>query len=168
MIEALQLAKYEARNSEEKENKKGWIDYGHDNLFPQYLISLYNSSAVHGALVSSIANMIFGEGIEAEGEAQLKIEKLGLNDTMRNACADLKLQGGFYLEITWSLDRTKIDKVEHIPFDRIRSGHMDEEGYVDTFYHCLDWENNQRVGVQEIPAFNPKRKKRPTDSTYLR
>ena len=101
MIEALQLAKYESRNSEEKINNKGWIDYGHDNLFPQYLIGLYNSSAVHGALVTSIANMIYGEGIKAEGAAQLEIEKLGLNKTMRNACLDLKLQGGFYVEITW-------------------------------------------------------------------
>jgi hypothetical protein len=155
MIEALQLGKYEARNSEEKVNRKGWIDYGDDNLFPQYLIGLYNSSAVHGALVTSIANMIFGDGVKAEGEAQLEVEKLGLNKTMRNACLDLKLQGGFYLEITWSLDRTKIKKVEHIPFERIRSGHMDEEGYVDTYYHCLNWEDS-RANKQEIPAFNPK------------
>lgn len=158
MIEAIQLSKYEQRNSEEKVNRSGWVDYGEDNLFPQYLISLYNSSAVHGALVSSIANMIFGEGIKAEGEAQLKIEKLNLNDTMRNACGDLKLQGGFYLEITWSLDRTEIKKVEHIPFERIRSGEMDEEGFVDAFYHCLDWEKAKKDEIQEIPAFNPKLK----------
>jgi len=158
MIEALQLAKYESRNSEEKINNKGWIDYGHDNLFPQYLIGLYNSSAVHGALVTSIANMIYGEGIKAEGAAQLEIEKLGLNKTMRNACLDLKLQGGFYLEITWSLDRSKIKKVEHIPFERIRSGHMDEEGYVSTYYHCLNWEDT-RSAKQVIPNFDPSLKK---------
>lgn len=158
MIEAIQLSKYEQRNSEEKVNRSGWVDYGEDNLFPQYLISLYNSSAVHGALVSSIANMIFGEGIKAEGEAQLKIEKLNLNDTMRNACGDLKLQGGFYLEITWGLDRTEIKKVEHIPFERIRSGEMDEEGFVHELYHCLDWEKAKKDEIQEIPAFNPKLK----------
>jgi hypothetical protein len=35
---------------------------------------------------------------------------------------------------------------------------MDEEGYVAKYFHCLDWENSQRVGVQEIPVFNPKLK----------
>ncbi len=158
MIEAINLSKYEERNSKETDSKKGWVNYGEDNLYPDYLISLYNSSAVHGALVNSIAHMIFGEGINAEGNAQLLIEKLSLNKEMRKACLDLKLQGGYYLEVHWNIDRTGFNKIEHIPFERIRSGVMNEQGEVNTFFHCLDWENYQRVGVQEVPRFSPSRK----------
>ena len=55
MIESIELAKYVERNYEEKVVPQGWVEYGDDNLFPQYLIDLYNSSAVHHALVESIA-----------------------------------------------------------------------------------------------------------------
>lgn len=158
MIESIELAKYVERNYEEKPSRSGWIDYGDDNLFPQYLIDLYNSSSVHHALVESIAYMIFGEGIQAEGEAQLTIEKWGLNDEMRKACLDLKLQGGYALEIKWSLDRTYIKEVCHVPFEQIRAGAMKVDGSVPYYYHCLDWENHRNVGVTPICSFSPDHK----------
>ena len=158
MIENINLAKYTERNYEVTDSRSGWMDYGDDNLFPQYLIGLYNGSAVHSALVSSIAYMIFGNGIELEGEAQLQIEKWGLNDEIRKACVDLKLQGGFYLEVAWSLDRSYIKSVRHIPFEEVRSGYMDVNGDVQTYYHCLDWEKYRSVGTNEIQAWSPEKK----------
>ena len=78
-MKAIKLAKYVERSYEEKPDRKGWVKYGDDNLFPQYLIDLANSSAVHGALVNSIALMIYGDGIELQGADQLYIQKIGLN-----------------------------------------------------------------------------------------
>jgi hypothetical protein len=158
-ITGLNLAKYVERDYEETDSKKGWINYGEDNLFPQYLIDLYNSSAVHNALVNSIAYMIFGEGVKLDGEAQLTIEQWGLNDELLKASVDLKLQGGFYLEVSWSLDRSRIKSVRHIPFEEFRAGHMEVDGRVPWYYHCLDWEEVQKIGYTEIKSFDPSCKK---------
>jgi hypothetical protein len=158
MIESIQFAKYVEPNYEEKATPQGFVQYGDDNLYPQYLIDLYNSSAVHHALVDSIAYMIFGKGIESEGEAKLQIEKWGLNDEIRKACLDLKLQGGFALEIMWSIDRTKISKVSHVPFEQIRSGVANVDGEVPFYYHCLNWENWRKAGYTEIKSFDPEHK----------
>jgi len=155
MIEHINLSKYQEANHEEKDSRKGWMDYGSDNLFPQYLIGLYNGSAVHNALINSIAYMIYGNGIQLEGEAQLWVEKWGLNDELLKAAVDLKLQGGFYLEISWSLDRSYIKGVRHIPFEEIRAGYMDMNGEIPFYHHCLDWENYSKVGVNEIKAWGP-------------
>ena len=152
MIESLELAKYVERNYEEKLSRDGWVEYGDDNLFPQYLIDLYNSSSVHHALVESIAFMIFGEGINVVGEGQLQIEEWGLQDEIRKACLDLKLQGGYYLQVKWSLDRTYIKEVEHIPFEQIRAGAMQVDGSVPTYYHCLDWENWREGRTSAFPC----------------
>jgi hypothetical protein len=158
MIESIQFAKYVEPNYEEKATTQGFVQYGDDNLYPQYLIDLYNSSAVHHALVDSIAYMIFGKGIDSEGEAKLQVEKWGLNDEIRKACLDLKLQGGFALEIMWSIDRTKIAKVSHIPFEQIRSGVANVDGEVPFYYHCLNWENWRKAGYTEIKSFSPEHK----------
>ena len=39
-MDLLTLSKYQERSFAETPNKKGWIDYGEDNLFPQYLVDL--------------------------------------------------------------------------------------------------------------------------------
>jgi hypothetical protein len=158
MIENINLGKYTEPSYQETLNRSGWVEYGKDNLFPNYLIDLYNSSAVHHALVDSIAYMIYGQGIQLTGEAQLQIEAWGLNEEIRKACLDLKLQGGYYLQVSYSLDRSYIKSVEHIPFEYIRAGAMQENGTVPYYYHCLDWENYRKVGVTPICSFDVKKK----------
>ena len=158
MIENINLAKYVEPSYEETLSRSGWVEYGKDNLFPNYLIDLYNSSAVHHALVESIAYMIYGQGIQLSGEAQLQVEAWGLNEEIRKACLDLKLQGGYYLQVSYSLDRSYIKSVEHIPFEYIRAGAMNEDGSIPYYYHCLNWENWRKVGVTPVCSFDVNKK----------
>ena len=73
-MEILNLSQYEAKSHRESPSRDGYINYGEDNLFPQYLVDLYQSSATHNALCTSIAYMIFGEGLKTEDlDAKLKI-----------------------------------------------------------------------------------------------
>ena len=64
-MDILKLSQYEARNHSETANSKGFVNYGTDNMFPQYLVELYYSSATHNALTTTIGMMIFGEGFDA-------------------------------------------------------------------------------------------------------
>ena len=75
-MELLKLNEYQERSYAERPSARGWVNYGDDNLFPQYLIDLYKSSATHNALCTSIAYMIYGDGVQADTlEARLKIEE---------------------------------------------------------------------------------------------
>ena len=110
-MDIINLAQYEEVAFTEKASGKGWVNYGNDNLYPQYLVDLYKSSATHNALCTSIAYMIFGEGVKSDSiDAKLKIEEWSLDDEIRKACLDLKIQGGFALEVIYSIDRTTINK----------------------------------------------------------
>lgn len=166
-VEAISLAKYVEPSYEETVSKQGWVERGDDNLFPQYLIDLYNSSAVHRGIVDSIAKMTYGAGFKSGIHGQLKIDKLGLGNAYKKAAADLKLQGGFYLQLKMGIGGDGISSVEHVPFEYIRSGVMDEDGNVGTFYHCIDWEDHRRAGVTEIPAFNAESKE-PVQLMYVK
>lgn len=157
---AINLGKYDEPEYEEKYSPaNGCIEYGKDNLFPQYLIGLYNSSAVHSALVNSIGQMVFGGGLTIDNvQGKIMIETLGLNKELRKASIDLKLQGGYYLECKWDIDRTKITSVRHIPFEEIRATQMDKKGEVLFYKHSLDWEDRQAT-VTAIRAWSPNDKK---------
>lgn len=155
-MELLTLSKYQERSFAETPNKRGWIDYGEDNLFPQYLVDLYQTSPTHNALATSIAYMIYGDGPQGQDtESKLKIEELGLDDTLRKACLDLKIQGGFALEVTYSLDRTTVARVNHVPFQNLRAEEVTEAGVVEMFQHSTDWSDLKKNPPERVCAFNP-------------
>ena len=154
-MELLKLKEYQERSYAEKPSNQGFVNYGDDNLFPQYLIDLYKSSATHNALCTSIAYMIFGDGVQADTlEARLKIEEWGLQDEVRKACLDLKIQGGFALEVVYSIDRSTIAKVRHCPFENIRSAEVDENEKVNFFYYSKDWADKS-CEPEVVRAFDP-------------
>ncbi len=156
-MELLKLQEYQERSYAEMPSNEGYVAYGDDNLFPQYLIDLYKSSATHNALCTSIAYMIFGDGVQADTlEARLKIEEWGLQDEVRKACLDLKIQGGFALEVVYSIDRTTISKVRHCPFENVRSAEVDEDEQVNYLYYSKDWSDKQ-CEPQVVCAFNPEK-----------
>jgi len=158
-MDLLHLKEYQAKSYAESASREGWIKYGDDNLFPQYLIDLYHSSATHNALCTSIAYMIFGDGVQAdELDARLKFEEWGLDDEIRKACLDLKIQGGFALEIAYNLGRTSIKRVKHCPFERIRSAEVNHDEKVEFYYYSEDWSDPHCEPVK-VRCFNPEDKK---------
>ena len=150
-MEILQLSKYEERSYRETPNQEGFVNYGDDNLFPQYLVDLYHSSATHNALVTSIAMMIFGEGFDASDlEGLLAFDQWNLNDELRKACLDFKIQGGFALEVNWSLDRTTIANVSHLPFENVRSGFVNDDEKVESYFYSKDWSDKREEPVSFV------------------
>ena len=170
-MEFINLAKYVEQSYEEQPDKSGWVRYGADNLYPQYLVNLYHSSATHGALITSISQMIFGEGaIFEDVHAALKAEEWDLNTELRKACVDLKIQGGLAFEICWSLDRSTISKVRHLPFESLRASQANE-GTEDVpgYWYSQDWDQKNKYAPSFIPVFNPdNRNEEPTQVLYIK
>ena len=168
-MDILKLSQYQERSYAESANSKGFVNYGDDNLFPQYLIDLFHSSSTHNALTTTIATMVFGEGFDATTlDGRLAFDQWNLNDELRKACVDFQIQGGFALEVNWSLDRTTIANVSHLPFENIRSGFVNEDEKVDYYYYSKDW-SSKKEEVDEICTFDPERKlDHPTQIFYVK
>ena len=168
-MDILKLNQYQERSYAETANTKGFVNYGDDNLFPQYLVDLFHSSATHNALTTTIGTMVFGEGFDATDlDGRLAFDQWNLNDELRKACIDFQIQGGFALEVNWSLDRTTIANVSHLPFENIRSGFVNEDEKVDYYYYSRDW-SNSREEPSQICTFDPERNlDHPTQILYVK
>ena len=157
-MDVLNLSQYTQASYEETPSNRGYVDYGDNNLFPQYLVDLYKSSATHGALCNTISLMIFGDGVSSsDPNVAIKFQEWGLNETLRKVALDLKIQGGFALEIIYSLDRSYINEVKHIPFETIRAGEVNELDEIDYYFYSRDWEDAMEE-IVEMCAFDPERK----------
>jgi hypothetical protein len=145
-IQAINLSAYEPIEAVEKENRAGWIDYGFNNLFPQHLITLYYNSPIHNALTNSIAYMIEGKGTGTI-----------LDNALQGIAFDLKLQGSFCAEVIWSMDFTRVVKINHLPFENCRLAYDKEEEDITGIWYSRDWANyRSKKGKPEfIPSFNP-------------
>lgn len=152
-IVSLKLSEYVAKSDAEKVDRKGWVNYGDANDFPQYLRDLAHESPVHGSLVVAIGDMIAGKGIQSE-QYQAELDALNI-DSLTYACAhDLKLFGGFFIEVIWSNDRTVISKLNAIPFEECRIAvNQDDDSEIGIF-HSYDWSNTRKK--RNTPEFIPK------------
>jgi len=101
----------------------------------------------------AIGDMIAGKGIKSE-QYQEELDALDINTLTYAAAHDLKLFGGFFIEVIWSNDRTVISKLNPIPFEECRIAvNQDDDSEVGIF-HSYDWSNTRKK--KNTPEFIPK------------
>jgi DNA-binding Lrp family transcriptional regulator len=141
-----------------KENKaKGYVTYGLDNLYPQELIRLYNSSPKHNAIINQKAAYIVGANTDIKGKNTVDIAVT--QDFLANINAyedfenlksklaqDYELFDGFAVEVIWNKAKTKPAEYYHLPFQNVRLGK-------DCAYYSEDWQN-QKIEITDYPYFN--------------
>jgi DNA-binding MarR family transcriptional regulator len=133
---------------------KDWILYGEDNLYPEYLLYLYNKSARHGAIINSKTKYICGSGLEKsqniaggfnnweEDVNGVKIKHAAcivnrdgetMLDILEKSQKDVEIFGGF----RWAIIKNRLGQVleiYHVDFYKFRKD-KDSDG----FWYKDDW-----------------------------
>ena len=68
----------------QEQRGKDYIKFGLDNLFPQTLIGLYDSSAMNHTCIDAIKDGIYGEGIKDYGSEYINSEGETIDDRVGN------------------------------------------------------------------------------------
>jgi hypothetical protein len=124
---------------------KGWVEYGDDNNYFQYLIDRYNGSPTNNAIINGIIDMVFGKGLGATNAAQKPDEyammmSLFTKQTVSRVCADFKMMGNAAFQVIYNKDHSKIVKVEHIPVETLRAERCNERGDIPAYYYAKSWD----------------------------
>lgn len=138
---------------------KDWVLYGENNQYPQELITMFNRSAKHNAIVTGKSEYIIGKGLQPVNELQKTqyeaAEKLifgerGANDFLYKISLDLELFNGYAIEMIPTLDKKRWT-ANHIDFSKIRSN---KDG--SKFYFSEDWSKfsqDEKTGFEEYRPF---------------
>jgi hypothetical protein len=168
--QAIKLARHIKVKAVETETIQGYCKYGENNLFPQYLLELYSTSAMHGALCNNIAMMIAGKGLTSDIAAvDNEIKRLELNNYINAIALDVKIHGAFYMEVIYSLDRTRIAKVNYLPAETIRLAVANEDEDVVGVYYSRDWADirKKKNKPEYIPIYNPEHADEQARQVYI-
>jgi hypothetical protein len=139
----MDFAKYSPEANVESIDQKGWVRYGENNLYPQYLRSLTRKSSVHGALVKRIAKMIAGKGVTNEQ----------LTPIIPHIAYDYYEQGTAYVELIWSKDGQSIAEVNHLSTINCRIAADITSNKITGVWYSRDWTNYSNKKGR--PVFTP-------------
>lgn len=140
-------------------SRKGWVEYGGDNNYFQYLIDRYNGSPTNNAVISGIIDMIFGEGIDATDsgknpEGYIQLRKLIKDQELKKVINDYYMLGNGAFQLIYNQDKSKIVEVHHMPVECLRAEKCNEEGEIEGYYYAYDWDKvKSKKGADRIPAF---------------
>jgi len=139
----IKLARAEQPKFEERKGK-GYIEFGADNKYPDYLLGLYNESPKHGAIIKGKVNYIFGKGFKDAPAANTQGESW--NTIVKKCILDDEIFGGYYLQIVWNKAR-KVKEVYHIRYINIRTNKDESRFWVKN-----DWQDGKEK-PREYTAF---------------
>ena len=150
----MDIDKYKTPEFYQEKNKK-YVNYGSDNLYPLYLVDLFNRSAKHNAILTGKQTYVYGAGLEMEGTWNLfaNANRFDSLDEIFNKCIlDKLLYGGYALQIIWDRVGESIAEIYHMDFSKIRSNVDNTE-----FYFSNDWVD-PRAKTKSYKVFNPEKK----------
>ena len=143
----------EAKQPEYKEKKgEGYMQYGQNNDYPQYLLDLFNKSAKHNAIIRGKVNYIVGNGWAGEQDMIKKVNRdETLNDLTKKVALDLELFGGAYIQVIWSVMGEQVAELWHCDYTKIRTNKDNTQ-----FWYKEDWKATRNQEKAEVyNAFNP-------------
>lgn len=132
--------------------RDGFIEFGERNKYPDYLLSLFDNSAKHNAIIKGKVNYITGNGWEGSSEQFIKEPNKSetLEDLTRKFATDIEIFGGCYIEVIWGKLSGRIAAIGHIDYAKVRTNKDNTQ-----FWYSQDWSNTAKYRPKVLPAFNP-------------
>ena len=134
---------------------KEWVAYGEDNDYFTYLIDRCNGSAVSNAIITSVSDQIYGEGVAATDSDRkpldfAKMRTIFKGEDIKRVCGDLKKLGMGAFNIIWNKGRIEVSRARHIPMQNLRP-EKSTDGEIKGWYYSDNWKEYRK------DRFRPKR-----------
>ena len=111
----------------EQKNNKGWITYGKDNKYPDYLWNLYLRSSLLESIINGTADFVFGNGIvnnTGDERKYINHNYETLDDIIKRINIDYLIFDGFALQLTFDL----VGEVTNVFWLDFRKCRVNEDG----------------------------------------
>lgn len=142
--------------------------YGRDNLYPQRMRDLIQSSHTGGACCERYQTFIEGNGLNNTEFSEYVCNRAGdtVDDIFRLIAHDMAMYHGFALHVNYNIFG-EIVEVSHVPFETCRLEEETDDGKVVYINYHPDWTGHKtrkgkyirvtRDNTKKIYTFNPRR-----------
>ena len=144
--------------------KKGdyhFLSFGADNLYPLFLLELYNNygSPLNKSIINKKVKMTAGFGYKPLTDAKLNewAKRNNLERLLLYLAKDFMIYGGFAIEVIWNREGTSFD-INYLPIHTLRIGLKETEEEADYYWYSKDWGQykKEEYKPEYIKRFDPK------------
>lgn len=133
---------------------KDFVEWGSNNLYPDFLLDLYNNVATLKSIIDGCVDYIAGDDVTIlplrpgmDGVMNAKGDTIV--EQVRDVAKDDETYGGFALQVI----RGKDGKPSEVYYVDMRFLRMNKE--CDVFYYCEDWKKKGKKNVIVYPKYLP-------------
>ena len=141
----------------ESKSDSGYVKYGTDNKYPDYIYDVYSDCATLQSIINGSADYTFGEGIEflelPDRLMKTNSEGDSLEDVTAKLINDLWIFGGFAFQVQYDVFHN-ITEIIYLDFRYVRTN---EDG--TKCYYNDKWSGLSSNNYIELPSFNPDKEK---------
>jgi hypothetical protein len=140
--------------------KDGFIHWGKDNQYPQYLLNLYNhyGSPTHKSIINKKSRLTTGYGLRDIVDTGLQnfVDKNKLEKVLRQCEIDFEIFNGFCFEIVWNREGSDFT-IHYMPFTKIRKGIETKEIDFKHYWYSKNWLEYKKEGYEPelIRSYEP-------------
>ena len=134
---------------------KDFIEWGDNNLYPDYLLSLNETVPTLRSIVNGTVDFIVGDNVTilplhpGFENGQMNGRGDTIAEQVEDLARDYEMYGGFALQIIRGRDGS-VAEVYHLPIRFLRANKE-----CDVFYYCEDWQKRGKKDTIVYPAFIP-------------
>lgn len=134
---------------------KDFIEWGDNNLYPDYLLSLNETVPTLRSIVNGTVDFIVGDDVSilplhpGFENGQMNGRGDTIAEQVEDLARDYEMYGGFALQIIRGRDGS-VAEVYHLPIRFLRANKE-----CDVFYYCEDWQKRGKKDTIVYPAFIP-------------
>ena len=149
----------------EKRDNNGWIKWGADNMYPQFLLGLYYNSPIHSGIINSKVQYITSGGLAYDGADVAKwdmIQKNGsskytLDELSTYLCKDNELMNEMYIRCVKNIV-TGLWQYDILDAELMRNT---QDGVY--FYYSSCWQGQQSADKTNLKRYKSFENRTPED-----
>ena len=151
--------RYESRN----DKSLGIQTFGEKNDYPQQVMEIVGASATGASCVDVFSKFISGQGFNDKNIFDLVANRQGQTcDELLNLIAhDFAMFNGFAIHVNYNANH-KITQLQHLPFETVRLGALNDSGTYSTVALHRDWGRRmtslrqwKKEDIMTVDLFNP-------------
>lgn len=135
--------------------------WGADNLYPQLVEELINSSVTAKSCVDKASKNIYGKGFGEVGSVIVNKKGQSLNEVLRISGREYSKHNNVFIHVGYNAN-LDINSIQVIPASLVRLGKADDKGYSGKFIVYDNWDKTKgRINTndfQVIDRYNPNKK----------
>lgn len=134
---------------------KEWVLNGKNNSFYDDLVDSYTGSPTNASIINTYSDLIYGRGLGTTSKQTSDVVKLAQildKKELRKIVIDFELYGEASIQVLKSRGGG-IAEIAHIDKKKIAPNKENEDGEIEGYWYCENWNKQNQNPPEFIPAF---------------